>query len=214
VSGILQVPNALLGIDVSHFQGAIDWVSVAESGVKFAFIKATDGASVSDPMLKQNIDGATAAGLPYGLYHFWRPQQPAESQAANFLNAVTEDAINAQQFANVLDIETGALTEDCQDQALAWLSAIEQASPKLLRPVVYVSPSYAQVNLTDPAWQGSPLWTAHYTELPQPSIGKWPKWTFWQRQGDGEVPGISGLVDIDWFNGDSAAFAQFVQLPT
>jgi lysozyme len=213
MSDIQQVPNALLGIDVSHYQGVVDWAKVAASGVKFAFIKATDGLT-ADPMLKANIVGAHSAAIPFGLYHFWRPQDPASEQAANFLQSVAVAqstlARDAVEFAAALDIEVGSLDEAHQEDAFAWLSQVDQSMPYQGKPIVYVSPSYAKFNLTDPAWIEYPLWSAHYTELMQPNTDKWPSWMFWQRQGNGSVSGITGPCDIDWYNGNEADLAKLI----
>lgn len=228
MSDILPVPNALLGIDVSHWQGLIDWNGVAAARfelpqqmpdgsieqtlyqVAFAWIKATDGATV-DPLAETNCQGAAAVGLPFGLYHFWRPQLPAAQQTNLFLERVTD--ITTSEFALALDIETGALTEDNQEDALAWLAQVDETIPHPLKPPVYVAPSYAQINLTDPVWLGYPLWVAHFTDAAQPNIVKWPRWTFWQRQSDGEIPGITGVVDIDWFNGSAEDFQKLIRVP-
>jgi len=216
MSEILQLPDALLGIDVSHYQGVIDWPLVAESGVKFAFIKATDGL-LGDPMAKANCAGARAAGVPFGFYHFWRPQERAGDQASNFLTTIT--AITSIEFAVALDIEVGSLTEEHQEAAFSWLSQVDEALQKPSRPLVYVSPSYAKINLTDSLWPSYPLWVAQYSdpqysEQSQPNIGAWPKWTFWQRQANGTVPGITGPVDVDWFNGSAEDFQNFLKPPT
>lgn len=207
MSNILQVPNAILGIDVSHWQGAIDWVQVAEAGVKFAFLKATEGLVV-DPMLKLNAQGAKAAGIPYSLYHVWRPDVDALAQETAFDNAVDADQL-APQLPIVLDIEPGSIRDEADP--LHWLNYTLLPPPG--NPIVYASPSVAQ-SLTDPAWLQYRLWVAHYTDAPQPNIGKWPTWMFWQRQNDGTVPGISRPVDIDWFNGPTEDFQKMVSLPT
>ena len=211
MSDIQPVPNALLGIDVSHYQGVIDWPKVAAAGVKFVFIKATDGATLADPMAKTNASGAAAAGLPFGFYHFWRPTDDWRAQADFFLSVIDDAAplANAGVLPSVLDIEVGSLSEDNQGDALSWV----KAAPGQIA-IVYVSPSYARFNLTDPAWIQYPLWSAHYTELPQPNTDKWPTWMFWQRQGNGTIPGISTPVDIDWFNGSEEDFQKLIQLPT
>ena len=211
MSEIQPVANALLGIDVSHYQGVIDWPKVAAAGVKFAFIKATDGATVADPMAKTNASGAAAAGLPFGFYHFWRPTDDWRAQADFFLSVIDDAAplANAGVLPSVLDIEVGSLSEDNQGDALSWV----KAAPGQIA-IVYVSPSYARFNLTDPAWIQYPLWSAHYTELPQPNTDKWPTWMFWQRQGNGTIPGISTPVDIDWFNGSESDLQKLIALPT
>jgi lysozyme len=221
MSEIQTVPNALLGIDVSHWQGQIDWVQVSEAGVKFAFIKATDGVS-EDPKMTSNTFGCSGAGIPFGLYHFWRPQIDATKQAQAFKERVTEYPIvqgvtlvpPGRQFAFALDIEMGSLTEDNQQQALHFITNVQSWVGKTTPFIVYVSPSYSKFNLTDPAWLQYPLWTAHYTDLPQPNIDKWSSWMFWQRQPYATIPGISTPCDVDWFNGDATAFSKLIQLPT
>ncbi len=211
MSEIQPVANALLGIDVSHYQGVIDWPKVAAAGVKFVFIKATDGATLADPMAKTNASGAAAAGLPFGFYHFWRPTDDWRAQADFFLSVIDDAAplANAGILPNVLDIEVGSLSEDNQGDALSWL----KAAPGQIA-IVYVSPSYARFNLTDPAWIQYSLWSAHYTDLMQPNTDKWPSWMFWQRQGNGTIPVISTPVDIDWFNGSEKDLWKLVAPPT
>lgn len=209
MSDILPVPGCTMGIDVSHYQGQIDWTKVAGCGVKFAWIKATDGDSVCDPMLNANLEGATAAGLVIGLYHFWRPQFSPQSQADLFM-AHAEGGTHLE----AIDIEVGTLLEDNQQEALEFLYLIDDPLRTATQPFVYVSPGYAQVNLTDPAWLQYPLWIAHYTEASQPNILKWPEWTFWQRQANGSVDGVSTAVDIDWFQGSEEDLRKLVVLPT
>ena len=75
----------LAGIDVSHFQGEVDWGAVAAAGVRFAFIKATEGLDDVDPRFAQNWQGSRAAGLLRGAYHFLHPNLDARQQAAHFL---------------------------------------------------------------------------------------------------------------------------------
>ena len=196
MSEIEQVPGCLLGIDVSHYQGQIDWVKVAESGVKFAWIKATEGDSMGDPMFSANWRGAVANDIPFGLYHVWRLNAPR--QRANFLSAIHPIP---HSFWCALDVEPGTISnEEDEGAALVWLNEIDESGVPTGKPIVYASPSQSQ-SFVDPAWLQYPLWTAHYTGLPKPNTNKWPTWMFWQRQANGSVPGISTPVDIDWFNG-------------
>jgi lysozyme len=201
MSEILPVPNALLGIDVSHYQGIIDWVQVAESGVKFAYIKATEGATFADPMLKANVDGARAAGLPIGLYHVFRAWVEGTEGFAGFCVGQIDNWQKARaafpaELPAWLDIEPGALTEQTVNQAVEFLAAC-------LKPTdcIYCSPATAQGLLGDPAFQAHPLAIAHYTDAEEPNTVQWSDWMFWQREQNGTVPGISTPVDIDWFKG-------------
>src|SRR5689334_1580650 len=76
------------GIDVSHYQGVIDWNQVAEAGTAFVFIKATEGTSYVDPQFQDNWSGAKAAGLLRGAYHFFQPGEDPQQQAEYFLSVV------------------------------------------------------------------------------------------------------------------------------
>src|SRR5918996_6642155 len=84
-------PTYLTGIDVSHFQGEVDWQAVAGAGVRFAFIKATEGVADIDPCFRQNWQDSRAAGLLRGAYHFLHPNLDAGQQAAHFLSVVRLD---------------------------------------------------------------------------------------------------------------------------
>jgi len=96
--------NYTKGIDVSHWQGDIDWKKVKGDGIDFAFVKATDGNNWIDPNLKANASGANAAGLTVGVYHFARfgTVDEAKKEADFFYKTVKNLPIN---LPLVLDIE-------------------------------------------------------------------------------------------------------------
>ena len=181
------------GIDVSHFQGAIDWAKVKAAGIQFAFIKATDGTGGTDPLLTANMQGAAKAGVPFGLYHFFRPAQSANDQAAHFLSI--DHTLG--QLPPVLDLELDPLKVS---DAQAWLDYVEDSMSVV--PIIYGSPSFLSGHFED--WAGVktyPLWVAEYTERPKPVTGPWANWDFWQHSNTGTVDGISVPVDLNWFNG-------------
>lgn len=80
------------GIDVSHWQGTIDWNAAAADGVEFVFIKATEGGDYTDPAFAANWSGSSRAGIRRGAYHFYRPQTDAAAQAQQFLRVVRPQA--------------------------------------------------------------------------------------------------------------------------
>jgi lysozyme len=180
------------GIDVSHWQGSIDWAKVKAAGIQFAYIKATEGARLVDPQLLNNVSGAKAAGIPYGLYHVFLPSLGL-AQIGHWLSVST---VYEPQLPSWLDIEPGALTEDTEPEALEFLAACFQQTD-----CIYCAPSVAS-GLCDPDFQKYRLAIAHYTDLPKPNTGPWPTWDFWQHSQTGTVDGISTSVDLDWFNGD------------
>jgi lysozyme len=182
----------LAGIDVSHFQGEVDWRAVATAGMRFAFIKATEGLDDVDPRFVQNWQGSRAAGLLRGAYHFLHPDLDARQQAAHFLAVVTLDT---DALPPALDVEVTNGVERAVLTACieTWLAAVEAALG--CKPVVYTDPSFWRDNVG--ANLGSyPLWLACYA--PQPEVpADWPTWTFWQHSQSGRVDGIAGLVDLD-----------------
>jgi len=191
------------GIDVSHYQGEIDWAKVKAAGIRFAYLKATQGATFIDPMLKANYAGAKAQGIPIGLYHVFNAYL-GDAQFTHWRNVL---AAYPPQVPSWLDIEPGALTEDTAPQALSFLEACFQPSD-----CIYCSPSTAQAVLNDPAFQNYKLAIAHYTEAPSPNIVLWSDWMFWQHSCVGTVDGISTPVDLDWFNGSEDEFLGILRI--
>lgn len=188
------------GIDVSHFQGTIDWAEVAKAGKAFAFIKATDGCGVGDPMFRANWSRARAAGLRRGAYHFFRAQQDAKRQAKHFIATLGDDR---GELPPVLDFESldDTSAEEALRGAQRWMELVEEASRR--KPILYTGPAFWCASLHESSLLAEyPLWIAHYTVAIQPHVpSAWKRWTFWQHSEKGLAPGIGGPVDLDRFNG-------------
>jgi lysozyme len=186
-------PSYTSGIDVSHYQGEVTWPAVAESGVRFAFIKATDGIADVDPCFARNWTGAKAAGILRGAYHFFRPSLDAKRQAAHFLGVVTMDDM---ALSPALDVEiTDGLERAALQQGIrTWLETVQAALGG--KPAVYTDPAFWRSSVAAD-FSAYPLWLACYgaqAEIPAP----WQTWTFWQHSDAGQVNGISGQVDLDY----------------
>jgi lysozyme len=204
--------SVLAGADVSHHQGVVNWHAVAEAGVTFAFAKATQGATFVDPQFSRNWAGMKDAGIIRGAYHFFRPAQSAESQIANFLDAV--GTLGASDLPPVLDLEEattphgdewdGVPPQNRISLVMTWLNGV--ASKLGRKPIVYTRRGFVELDLPapDPLAQ-FPLWIAHYTTAPVPRMPPiWSKWTFWQYSETGTLDGIAGAVDLNRFNGATA----------
>ena len=157
VTGPAPEGDLLPGIDVSHWQGAIDWPRVADDGVAFAFIKATEGGDYVDPRFAANWAGAAQAGVMRGAYHFYRPQPDAAAQAEHFLRTVQ---LRAGDLPPVLDVE---VTDGRSASAIAagvrtWLETVERATGR--RPIVYTRAGFW--NQVGGGFGAYPLWVAHY----------------------------------------------------
>ena len=201
----------LSGIDVSHYQGAIDWRAVARMGIAFAYAKATEGLDPPDAGFADNWAGMQDAAITRGAYHFFRPAASVEAQADRFLSVVT--GFQAGDLPPMLDLEEARSGTNSPDEwasipfnerlpmALAWLEQVEQALG--VRPVVYTRRGWLEPNLGAAGdLVNYPLWIAHYTAAAQPTVpGGWSRWTFWQYSKSGRVAGIYGPVDLDRFNG-------------
>ena len=202
-----------LGIDVSHHQGNIDWQKVADSGHVYAFHKATEGFTFTDDTYAGNRAEAAAASIPFGAYHFARPngnnvpaaESDAAGEAQHFLNVAQPEP---GDLLPVLDLEaTGNLPPD---RLIAWTRTWVNAVAEEVgaQPLIYTSPSFWETNLADTtsfAEAGFPLWLAHYTSAPAPRTpaDDWDGrgWAFWQWTSCASVPGISGCADEDRFEG-------------
>jgi GH25 family lysozyme M1 (1,4-beta-N-acetylmuramidase) len=195
------------GIDISHWQGHVDWTKVRADGITFAFMKATEGSSYADPTLATNWAGAETAGIYRAAYHFARPSTSAgsaQAQARFFVSkAGTFQGVG--DLPPVLDLEaTGGLSPaSLRTWVATWLSTVEQLTGRT--PILYFSPSFWIDHLgNSSAFTRYPLWIAHYTTGAPLVPGGWPTWTFWQRTSSGRVSGIGGPVDLNRFNGSEA----------
>ena len=204
------------GIDVSKFQGDIDWNAVARSGVKFAWIKATEGGDRADARFQANWDGAKAAGVAHGAYHFvYWCRAPMEEMAFFEQNApVEEDALPP-----VLDVEATPTSPTChrhltRDGAVAdmkvMLDEMERHYGK--RPIIYTTVDFYEAILSDGALMDYPIWVRSTKHNPAVKYGS-RAWAFWQYQSDGQTPGINGNVDRDVFYGTREQWDAFLREP-
>jgi lysozyme len=192
-------PPRLKGIDVSHYQGHVDWQAVKAAGCAFAFAKATEGTGVTDPYFAANWAGMQAAGLARGAYHFFRPAEDAKQQAAHFLSTVQ---LAPGDLPPVLDVETndGVPNSAIVEGVQLWLEAVEPVTG--VTPVIYTAASFWDAHLND-QFGSYPLWIAHYTAAssPAPLPAGWADWTFWQYSQSLAIAGVSGAADHDYFDG-------------
>ena len=182
------------GIDVSHFQGEIDWTSVAGSGIEFVFLKASDGIDDPDPSFETNWQGSGNADLLRGAYHFFEPGDSGAEQATFFLSRIGNKTL---EIGTVLDVERARdLTpEEISTQIRAWLDAVENGTGH--KPMIYTSADFWDESVGSGEFSGYPLWIAEYeVEEPRLPMG-WSSWAYWQDSETGSVPGISGSTDTD-----------------
>jgi lysozyme len=205
------------GIDVSKFQGGIDWNAVAGSGVKFAWIKATEGGDNTDARFQANWDGAKAAGVPHGAYHFVYWCRPPMEEMANFEQNAPADA---DALPPVLDVEATPTSKTChkhltQEGAVADMRVMLQEMERHYgkRPIIYTTLDFYQAILADGSLSEYPIWVRSTKYHPSVKYAG-RAWGFWQYQSDGRIDGISVKVDRDAFAGSAEQWQAFLRDPS
>lgn len=189
------------GIDISHYQGTIDWDALQNAMIKgcplrFIFIKGTEGSSRLDDRFKENFSKAREYGFIRGVYHFWTNKSSPRDQAYYFLNNVH---LRRGDLPPVLDIEhkpKNKSIEDFQRDVLTWLHIVEDKYH--VKPIIYTYYKFKQQYLSAPVFDDYPYWIAHYYVDKVEYKGKWK---FWQHTDAGKLPGIKGYVDFNIYNG-------------
>lgn len=198
--GVLSSGSGNLGIDVSKWNGNIDWGAVKNSGVSYVIIRCgyrgmDTGALIEDPRFRQNIQGATSAGLKVGVYFY--------SQAVNEVEAVEEASMAISLCRNYrltypifLDVETGGRangigvdmrTKVCK----AFCATVANAGYKA---GVYANRTWFNSYINTPELTGYKLWLAQYAAAPTYTR---TRYDMWQYTSKGRISGISGNVDLN-----------------
>lgn len=205
----IPVNYTIHGIDVSKYQSSIDWedvrnMQIRQINIGFCFIKATEGADDVDPRFKRNWRSAKEMGIARGAYHFFNPYRAARVQAQNFISEVK---LQPGDMPPVLDVEqAGVLSKDVLQQRVRdWLILVEQRYH--VKPIIYTGADFYAKYLAG-KFDDYPLWVAHYLAKNKPRVKR--DWNFWQHNEAGHVNGITGFVDFNVFNGDSADFQQLL----
>lgn len=195
------------GIDVSHWQGTIDWDDVAASGVRFAFVRVSDGLEYPDAEFDRNWAEARRVGLYRGAYQYFRASQDPIEQADYLLEHM--GPLEPDDLPPVIDFEgdDGATLDEVQHGVRAWIAYVQAATGR--RPIVY-SGRYAWPDTGLMDVTPSVLWVPQYGRICPDIPAPWTRWAFFQYTGSGAIDGIAGRVDLDRFDGDEAALRVFI----
>ncbi len=194
---LIMKSSAIQGIDVSRYQGYIDYSRVRSSGIEIVYIRSSLGNSYVDPYFRQNYNNAKSNGLKVGFYHYVvaRNTTEAKEEARFFASTIAglqPDCLLAMDFEQL----NGLSSYEVSQISLAFLQELESLTNK--KAVVY-SDSYNANNMFDRTISSRyPLWIAEYG-VERPNTGNWPNWIGWQYTDKGEIPGINGYVDRDTF---------------
>ena len=193
------------GIDVSKWNGDIDWPAVRKSGVAFAFLKATEGTDRLDSRFPEYWRGAKAAGVAHAPYHFYYFCSTADAQADWFIANVPKEAV---RLPPVLDAEWNPASPTCRlrpppDEVRAamqrFMNRIEAHYGK--RPIIYTTVDFHRENLAG-HFGDYHFWVRSVAAHPE-KIYPARRWAFWQYTSTGVVPGIGGGTDINVFAGSA-----------
>lgn len=200
------------GIDAARFQTDIDWSAARKNGVNFAFLKATEGGDLLDPMFKAHWRGAGRAGVARGAYHFYYFCTSPEIQARWFIRNVPRVT---GSMPPVLDMEWNPFSPTCtvrpeasdvRAQMRIWLDIVEAHYGQ--QPILYTTPDfYAQNDLGQ--FRGYEFWLRS-TAKPLSTAYPAQSWRFWQYSATGRIGGIAGDVDLNAFRGGPEAWAAWL----
>lgn len=202
VLSILLLPlscfaNTYAGIDVSNWQGYIDYAQVKNSGIDIVYIKASQGSSIVDSHFRTNYENSKANGLKVGLYHFLTARSVAEAEQqaeyfASVISGTSPDCKLAMDFEVFGDLTVAQINEI----SLAFLQKVQQLTGKEV--IIYSDASNARNTFNEQLASTYPLWVAEYG-VTTPKTGNWSSYEGFQYSDSGRVPGISGFTDLDTF---------------
>lgn len=202
------------GIDIANYQGYPDWTAVRDDGVEFAFIKATEGTGYVNETFSGNWPQISEVGIKRAAYHFARPDLNLPEDEAQFFWSVVQAQGVAVGDVFAVDIEDflGSLKRarlPVAQWTLRWLQAFQALSDT--RAMLYINRSdiieygFSQY----PEFAEFGLWFAAWIDSFPPVPAPWDVIAVWQAHAEGQVAGISGKVDTDYFNGPIEAFPKY-----
>ncbi|MGB2963318.1 MAG: GH25 family lysozyme [Anaerolineales bacterium] len=206
------------GLDVSHWQGTINWTKVANANYIFTFAKGTEGVGWTDVKFHTNMNQGRDAGVFMGVYHFARPDLGNSGAAeANYFLSVAGDYLKSGYLRPVLDLEVGGSLGKTalSNWVLEWMETVKNRTG--IEPLIYTNLYFINTYLTN-AVTDYDLWIAYWTNgcdstvtFDIPPTGKWNDWAFWQYcvAGPGTVPGILTSIDLNKFNGIKASLQSY-----
>ncbi|MFI3325601.1 MAG: GH25 family lysozyme [Clostridia bacterium] len=189
--------TTLPGIDVSNYQGTIDFSEVKDSGVEVVIIRVASGSEYEDSKWEKNYENATDEGLYIGFYQYVTATSVDEAVTqANYFYELIKD--KTYDFGLVMDFEPSddLGTETINEIALAYLEKLEILTGET--PIIYSDVSRIK-NVWNSSLSKYPLWVAEYDVSEPSSTGDWSEWIGFQYSDTGSVNGVDGDVDLDYF---------------
>ena len=186
----------VFGVDVSNYQGDIDWQKLEEQGVRFAFVKATEGSGHTDESIRRNMERAAETGIKISAYHFFSFDSAGETQAENFIAAVDRDEITLPPVVDIEYYGDKKLNKPTQEETEAILRPLLERLEEHygVKPMIYTTlPVYYRYVKED--FSDYPLWRRSVNFEPD-----LVDWTFWQYDDHGRLDGYYGDEQYIDFN--------------
>lgn len=191
------------GFDVSAHNGNIDFEKAADSGMKFVFIKATEGVDFKDRNFRSNYEKAKKAGLKTGVYHFFRFDRDGVEQAINLMKALGN---RHPELGIVIDVEKAGNADSIPaDLINRRLSQMVDYLNLLGHRIMFYSNRTGYYEYLAETFPGYPLWICAFSKTPINA-----EWTFWQFNHRGRIPGVKGDVDLNTFCGSLEEWEHFL----
>ncbi|MEN8120281.1 MAG: glycoside hydrolase family 25 protein [Bacteroidota bacterium] len=197
--------NRIFGVDISHYQGEIEWGKVKQfkNGEKISFIimRAAIGEDEEDLEFSTNWLNAKKLGITRGAYHYYRPDENSIKQADNFISIVN---LEKGDLPPVLDIEAIPNLQSIKSLKKGlkkWLNKVEKHFG--IKPIIYTADSYYKDYLSDTNFQNYIFWIANFNRVKQP---RFKNWKIWQFSESGKLDGINHNVDFNVFKGSHEEF--------
>ena len=214
-TGVIHINNPsaakypIRGVDVSHYQGEIDWKQLSAEDIRFAYIKATEGSQYIDEQFDKNWAEAQTTGLRIGAYHFFSLDSPGITQATNFCKTV--DTVDGM-LPPVVDVEPYGKYRDIfridKEKLLSELGDYVKTVELYysMKPVIYTTEEWLPILQEE--FQDYDVWIRNVYGNPDPSVN----WTFWQFSNRHVLSGYSGTeryIDMNVFVGDEKDFLSY-----
>lgn len=199
------------GVDVSRYQGQIDWELLASNDISFAYIKATEGSSYVDSCFSYNYEEARKTSLRVGAYHFFSYDSEGQTQAAHYIDVVekTDDMLPP-----MIDLEFYGDKEQnppeqgqVRQELTVMLDRLEEYYG--VKPIIYATGKSYKLYLAD-AFQEYDIWIRNV--ITSPRLSDHREWTFWQYTDRGKLEGYQGdekYIDMNVFHGSREDFLKY-----
>jgi lysozyme len=190
----------IFGIDVSQYQGTIDWENLEaieeQFEIKFVVVRATAGSKKVDRNFKKNWRNLSSTVYIQGAYHYYRPDENSTDQANNFIKNVK---LRKGHLPPILDIEKmpkGQSMDKLKEGLLNWLTLVEKQYG--VKPIIYTGEKYFEDFLQDD-FPNYKFWIANYNPWKEKIEDDYLMWQFTEKA---KLHGINELVDVNVFNGN------------